>query len=117
MASWDIPIGITLFIIGIAIHSKAQIDFNKYSKNKSGTIDKKVTLIDKGIYKNIRHPMYLGGSISFTGASIAALSILGLATLWIWILLIAICGYLEKVKLRKELPHGQYDDYSKITWF
>ena len=112
-----IPIGITLFIIGIVIHFKAQLDFNKYSKNKSGTIDKKVILIDKGIYKHIRHPMYLGGSISFIGASTAALSLIGFTTLWIWILLIAICGYLEEVKLRMDLPQGQYDDYSKKTWF
>lgn len=112
-----IPVGITLFIIGIAIHSKAQFDFNKYGKNKSETYNRTIFLINKGIYRYVKHPMYLGGSISFIGASIAALSLLGLATVWIWVLLIAVCGYLEEVKLRKELPHGQYDDYSKKTWF
>ena len=103
-----IPIGITLFVGGIYIHSKAQLDFHRYSKG--------MALVSKGIYAHFRHPMYLGWSITVIGAVIAARSFLGLATFWIWILLIAICGYLEEVKLRKDLPQGQYDDYSKKTW-
>ena len=104
-----LPIGFILFVVGIFLHSKAQLDFNKYFK--------KMTLIDKGIYRYIKHPMYLGGSISFIGVSIGGRSVLGLATVWIWILLIAICGYLEEVKLRKDLPHGKYKEYTKKTWF
>ena len=103
-----IPIGITLFVAGIYIHFKAQLDFHKYSKE--------MTLISKGIYGYIRHPMYLGWSLAVIGAFITACSFLGLATFWIWILLIAICGYLEEVKLRNDLPQGKYDDYSKKTW-
>ncbi|MBE9571141.1 MAG: DUF1295 domain-containing protein [Proteobacteria bacterium] len=106
--SITIPIGITLFVGGIYIHFKAQLDFHKYSK--------KMTLVTKGIYGHFRHPMYLGWSIAVIGAVIAARSFLGLTTFWIWILLIAICGYLEEVKLRKDLPQGEYDIYSKKTW-
>jgi len=103
-----IPIGITLFVGGIYIHFKAQLDFHKYSKE--------MTLVSKGIYGHFRHPMYLGWSIAVIGAVIAARSFLGLATFWIWILLIVICGYLEEVKLRNDLPQGKYGDYSKKTW-
>ena len=103
-----IPIGITLFVGGIYIHFKAQLDFHKYSKE--------MTLVNKGIYRHFRHPMYLGWSIAVIGVVIAARSFLGLATLWIWILFIVICGYLEEVKLRDDLPEGKYDDYSKKTW-
>ena len=103
-----IPLGLVLFGMGIIIHLKAQMDFNKYNKE--------MTLVDKGIYHYIKHPMYLGGSISFIGISIGGRSFLGLATVWLWVLLIAICGYLEEVKLRKDLPQGQYDDYAKSTW-
>ena len=103
-----LPIGFILFILGIIIHFKAQLDFNKYIKI--------MTLVDKGIYRYIKHPMYLGGSISFIGISIGARSYLGLATVWIWILLIAICGYLEEIKLRNDLPKDKYDEYSKNTW-
>jgi protein-S-isoprenylcysteine O-methyltransferase Ste14 len=111
-----IPIGITLFILGIIIHLKAQFDFNRYSENKSKTSIRTIFLIDKGIYKYLKHPMYLGGSIFYIGASLAALSLVGLASVWIWILLIAICGYLEEVELRTNLPEGQYENYSKKTW-
>lgn len=103
-----IPIGITVFVGGMYVHFKAQLDFQKYSKE--------MTLVSKGIYGHFRHPMYLGWSIAVIGAAVAARSLLGLATFWIWILLIAICGYLEEVKLRKDLPQGQYDDYSRKTW-
>ena len=103
-----IPIGLTLFIVGIIIHLKAQLDFNKYRKE--------MTLIKNGIYRHIRHPMYLGGAISFIGVSIGGRSLLGLITVWIWVLLIAICGYLEEVKLRNDLPRGKYDEYAKKTW-
>jgi protein-S-isoprenylcysteine O-methyltransferase Ste14 len=103
-----IPIGITLFVGGIYIHFKAQLDFHKYSKE--------MTLVNKGIYGHFRHPMYLGWSIAVIGVVIAVRSFLGLATLWIWILFIVICGYLEEVKLRDDLPQGKYDDYSKKTW-
>ena len=103
-----LPVGSVLFVLGIILHLKAQIDFNKYSKI--------MTLINKGIYSYIRHPMYLGGSISFIGMVIAGRSLLGLTTVWIWILLLAICGYLEEVKLKKDLPNGQYYEYAKSTW-
>ncbi len=104
-----LPIGFILFVVGIIIHFKAHLDFNKYIKQ--------ITLINKGIYRYIKHPMYLGGSISFIGISICGRSYLGLTTVWIWVLLIAFCGYLEEVKLRKDLPKGKYDEYAKNTWF
>ena len=104
-----LPIGLILFILGIIIHLKAQLDFNKYSKT--------MRLIDKGIYRYIKHPMYFGGSLSFIGISIGGRSYLGLTTVWLWVLLIAICGYLEEVKLRKDLPEGKYDEYARNTWF
>jgi len=103
-----ISIGSVLFLIGIIIHLKAQLDFNKYIKE--------MTLVNKGIYRYIKHPMYLGGSISFIGISIGGRSYLGLATVWFWVLLIALCGYLEEVKLRKDLPEGKYNEYAKKTW-
>lgn len=103
-----ILIGISLLLLGIYIHFIAQLDFHKYSKE--------MTIVCEGIYTHIRHPMYLGWSIAIIGAFIAARSLIGLKTFWIWILLIAICGYLEEVKLRKDLPKGQYENYSKKTW-
>jgi protein-S-isoprenylcysteine O-methyltransferase Ste14 len=60
--------------------------------------------------------MYLGGSLSFIGITIARGSFLGFLTVWIWVLLIAICGWLEEVKLRKDLPNDQYEEYARSTW-
>ena len=104
----SLPVGIALFAIGLYIHLKAQLDFHKYNK--------KMPLVTRGIYEYFRHPMYLGWSIVVVGAVLVANSILGLMTSWIWILLIAICGYLEEIKFRHDLPPGEYDGYSKKTW-
>ncbi len=101
--------GFVLFFTGILIHFKAQLDFHRYKKE--------MFLVTKGIYKRFRHPMYLGFSIALIGGVFAARTFIGLATLWIWILLISICAYLEEVKLRWELPPGKYDEYAKKTWF
>ena len=87
---------------------KAHIDFNRYNK--------KIQLIDKGIYCYFKHPLYLGAAISFIGLSVGTRSYLGLATVWLWVLLIVICGYLEEVKLRKDLPGGKYDEYAGKMW-
>ena len=103
-----LPFGLFLFILGIIIHLRAHIDFNRYNK--------KLAIINKGIYRYIKHPMYFGGSLSFIGITIAGRSYLGLVSVWIWVLLVAICGYLEEVKLRSELPNGQYEKYAKSTW-
>lgn len=103
-----ITIGFILLLIGVYIHFKAQVDFNRYGKE--------MQLIDKGIYAYFRHPMYLGWSIVVIGASIAARSYLGLITFWLWIVLIAICGYLEEARLKSILASGQYEAYSKRTW-
>ena len=57
-----------------------------------------------------------GAAISFIGLTLGSRSYLGLGTVWFWVLLIAICSYLEEVKLRKDLPKGEYDNYAKRTW-
>ena len=103
-----LPLGLFLFMLGVILHLKAQLDFNKYNKE--------MTLINKGIYRYFKHPMYLGAAISFIGLTLGSRSYLGLGTVWFWVLLIAICSYLEEVKLRKDLPKGEYDNYAKRTW-
>ena len=104
-----VVIGSILFMSGIMIYVKAQLDFKKYIKQ--------LPLIDRGIYHYIRHPMYFGASIFFIGVCMVSRSYLGLFTFWFWVLLLAVCGHLEGVKLKRDLPSGQYRDYMKRTWF
>lgn len=57
-------LGITLSIIGFSIRAVAYIHLNG---NFSWTVSKPKCLIDTGIYKHIRHPMYLGAIILYQG--------------------------------------------------
>lgn len=105
----SIIFGIVLFVVGVYIHFKAQLDYNRYGQERG--------LIDKGIYGVFKHPMYVGWSVVVIGAVLASRSYLGLATSWLWILLIAICGALEEARLKKTLPQGEYQKYARGKLF
>ena len=111
------PIGILFGGLGIALHIKAQLDFNKYGKNILKMHDENTILIEQGIYRYLKHPMYFGGALAIIGITFFFSSYLGFLMVWLWIILIAICGYLEELDLKKKLPDGKYDRYAKKTYF
>lgn len=70
-------IGVILVIVGIAImiFSRKELSTN-WAPGYEYQIKEKHTLITTGIYKYIRHPIYLGIALSFIGAEMVAASYL-----------------------------------------
>jgi len=70
-------IGLGLVILGIIIRQYSIYILGKYF-SPHVEIQKEHKLIEKGLYKYIRHPSYLGSILSLTGLSIAFESLLSL---------------------------------------
>lgn len=75
----------------------------------------KGNLITDGIYKHLRHPMYLGEILILLGAPILGQGMLTLMLSPLFIGQILIWRHLEERVLIREFP--QYKEYKKRTWF
>ena len=75
----------------------------------------KGNLVTDGMYKHLRHPMYLGEILMLLGAPIFGQSVLTLLLSPIFIIQILIWRYLEEQELMGEFP--EYAEYKKRTWF
>lgn len=73
-------------------------------------------LIKTGIYKNIRHPMYLGQILIFIGAPVFGSSLMTLALSPLFIVQILVWRHFEEKELISEFPK-EYPEYMKRTWF
>ncbi len=103
-----LAIGTALVLIGIVIHFSAHIAFRHHRPGK---------LVQTGIYRYLRHPMYYGWIIALNGGWIAARSTIGCLTAPIWAAEILFCALLEHRKLRSTVPAAQYDAYLRRTLF
>lgn len=72
-------------------------------------------LITDGVYKRIRHPMYVGEILMLLGAPLLGSSWLTLALSPLFIVQILVWAYLEEKDMLKEFP--EYAEYKKRTWF
>lgn len=72
-------------------------------------------LITDGVYKHLRHPMYLGEIMMLLGAPLFGQSYLTVILSPIFIIQILIWRYFEEQELIKEFP--EYSEYRKRTWF
>jgi|ADKI01.1.fsa_nt_gi Putative protein-S-isoprenylcysteine methyltransferase len=107
-------IGLGLVILGIIIRQYSIYILGKYF-SPHVEIQKEHKLIEKGLYKYIRHPSYLGSIISLTGLSIAFESLLSL--IFSLILSSIFYGYrinVEEKELIKIFGNG-YLNYIKRT--
>lgn len=75
----------------------------------------KGNLITGGVYKHLRHPMYLGEILMLLSVPIIGQSLLTLFLSPIFIIQILIWRYLEEKELMAEFPG--YCEYKKRTWF
>jgi protein-S-isoprenylcysteine O-methyltransferase Ste14 len=99
----SIPIGVISFIVGVyLVRGSAAVVFS----NSAGKV------IDIGVYRKVRHPMYLGELLILLGFSIATLSILSFIV-WIafFIFIDRMATYEEKDLTR--MLGQQYSDYKK----
>ncbi len=108
-------LGLCVFVIGIIVRWISIIQLNK-----GFTVDVVITenhkLKTDGIYKNIRHPSYLGLLLICFGLSIAMNSVISLAVISIPVLLAIIYRIkVEESILLKEFGEV-YENYSKETY-
>jgi protein-S-isoprenylcysteine O-methyltransferase Ste14 len=116
-----LPTSIVLFGIGVAIESIGLLlaiwSRRCLGRNWSGRITIKVEhqLIRSGPYRLLRHPIYTGILVMYTGTAMASgtwLAMLGLA--------MAVFAYARKIRLEEAIMRSafgtEYDAYSRDTW-
>jgi len=102
--------GLVILIIGIYLFIISHAKIHKRMHSRKGE------LVTDGIYKHIRHPMYLGEILMLLGAPISGSSLLTLALSPLFIIQILVWRYFEEQELMKEFPK-EYGGYRKRTWF
>lgn len=104
-------LGTPLIIIGLIIYF-----YNKHLMGKTWSIkiEKKNKIINKGLFKYIRHPLYLGVLIGLIGGAITTNSLLLLALIiFTYVPFIYKRALIEEELLSKELTG--YKEYIKKT--
>ena len=74
-------------------------------------------LVQRGVYRFIRHPMYLGIALAVFGLMLACGSIFGMIYLFIVILPVNILRSRIEEKVLEELFGQVFEEYKKSTWF
>jgi protein-S-isoprenylcysteine O-methyltransferase Ste14 len=107
-------VGIALILIGIVIRAAAILTLRRYFTVQV-TIQDSHELIDRGLYRFIRHPSYTGALISFIGLGFAFGSWLSLAI----IAVAALIGFGYRIRVEEQALIGhfgdRYRDYASRT--
>jgi protein-S-isoprenylcysteine O-methyltransferase Ste14 len=116
MPHWDIffLIGIVLILIGMIIRIYSIKTLSQQFTYTVTNIEDH-NLIKTGLYKNIRHPGYLGQIIIFIATAIALSNWLSILAM----LIPVISGYLYRMRIEEKFLIKQlgqeYIDYQKVT--
>jgi protein-S-isoprenylcysteine O-methyltransferase Ste14 len=102
-------VGLFILIAGFYLFFVSHIKVHKRMHSGKGN------LVTDGVYKYLRHPMYLGEILMLLGAPIFGQSLLTLLLSPIFIIQILIWRYFEEQELTEEFP--KYAGYKKKTWF
>ena len=107
-------IGAILSIVGLIIRIKSILTLKQHFTYIVTEIEDH-KLIETGLYKNIRHPGYLGQVIIFIGTATAMSNWLSIVLMIIPVL----CGYFYRIKVEEQFMIRQlgpkYQDYQKRT--
>jgi protein-S-isoprenylcysteine O-methyltransferase Ste14 len=101
--------GLVLLVIGFCLFFVAHVKVHKRMHSGGGK------LMTEGVYKYLRHPMYLGGIMMLLGGPILGQAQLTLFLSPIFIVQILVWRHLEELELSREFP--EYAEYKKRTWF
>lgn len=113
---WDTLFVIGLFIValGLIIRIISIRQLRQYFTYSVSKVENHI-LIEKGFYKFIRHPGYLGQLIIFTGISVSLSNWLAV----ILMLLSTLVGYTNRIRVEEKFMIEQigdkYSDYQKKT--
>ncbi len=102
-------VGLALLIAGFYLFAASHSEVHKRMYSGKGK------LVTDGLYKHIRHPMYLGEILMLLGAPVLGQNITTLFLSPVFIIQILIWRFLEEKEMVKEFP--EYREYKKRTWF
>jgi protein-S-isoprenylcysteine O-methyltransferase Ste14 len=107
-------VGIALILIGIAIRAAAILTLRRYFTVQV-TIQDSHELIDRGLYRYLRHPSYTGALVSFIGLGFAFGSWVSLAI----IVVAALIGFGYRIRVEEQalVSHfgNRYREYAART--
>jgi protein-S-isoprenylcysteine O-methyltransferase Ste14 len=98
-------LGIGLIFIGIVIRTAAILTLRRYFTVQV-TIQDSHELVDRGLYRFLRHPSYTGALVSFIGLGFAFGSWLSLAI----IVVAALIGFAYRIRVEEEALVGHFGD-------
>lgn len=106
---WRMPdlfwFGIALLLAGIAIRATAVLTLQRYFTVQV-TIQESHELIERGLYRWIRHPSYTGALISFIGLGFAFGSWLSLGI----IMVAALIGFANRIRVEEQALVDHFGD-------
>ena len=112
--NWSIYVlGVILAIVGQVVFLTARKENKYFSSVVRIQKDRGQTICDTGIYKVVRHPGYLGMTISLIGLPLITGSVWSIIPIGISIILLFIRTALEDNMLKEELPG--YTEYTERT--
>jgi protein-S-isoprenylcysteine O-methyltransferase len=97
--------GMALIAIGIAIRATAILTLRRYFTVQV-TIQDSHELIERGLYRFIRHPAYTGALLSFLGLGLAFGSWLSLAI----IVAASLIGFAYRIRVEEQALAGHFGD-------
>jgi len=107
-------IGLVLIVLGLIVRWTAILTLKKYF-TVDVSILKEHKIIDKGIYKFIRHPAYAGSLLSFLGLGLSFSNWLSTLVIFIPILIAFIYRIRVEEKALVQAFGEEYTNYSKAT--
>ncbi len=107
VSNWLRYVGLAVFSVGVILFVISEI-------TKGGVSDTG-SLVTRGIYSKIRHPMYLGQIMMVVGFSIYARGLVTLGLSAVWVAQILYWRHLEEKDLTGRFE--EYGEYRKRTWF
>jgi len=105
--------GFIMFTVGLFVYLKARHNLGRFFSEKL-RIANNHKIVNKGIYRVIRHPIYLGGILLLPGATLVLNSIIGFFVMLPYIVVILLrISFEEKILI--ETFDQQYIEYTKKT--
>lgn len=107
ISTWQRYVGLAVFSVGVILFV--------ISETTKGGVSDTGSLVTKGIYSKIRHPMYLGQIMMAVGFPIYTRGLVTLCLSAVWVAQILYWRHLEEKDLIGRFE--EYGEYRKRTWF